>query len=419
MKPDHPPSLGMVLKGYPRISETFISNEILLLEQAGFRIHIISMRQPRENFSHSSVRQIRAKVDYLPEAILPALPQLVYHNLLLALDRPRRYGKAIRLAFKRFLRTRKSATIKHLLQAGLVVHKVLPRSGVIHLHAHFAHSPTSVAMFTSILGSLPFSFTGHAKDIYTSNPIQIAEKIHEASFVVTCTEYNKDFLQKLAPRRKADIHRIYHGIDTRLFNSRSAKRDPRPPYRLLTVARLTRKKGLPTVLRALKLLQDQGIEFQHTLIGDGDDRHQVLELITELGLSSQCRWLGTLPHEEVLAHYERADLFVLGSEISANGDRDGIPNVLMESMAMGVPVVATRVSAIPELIDHGATGLLVKPKSPQAMATAMLRMLTDADLRQSVTDNGKERIAREFDSRRHIDMLSRLVGRALDHAPQA
>ena len=151
------PVLGMILKGYPRISETFISNEILLLENLGFAVHLFSMRRPRENFSHESVKEIRAKVDYLPETLIKPLPRLLYHNLLLAAKKPVVYARALKAAYRRFLRTHKSATIKHLLQAGYLAHRFLPTSGVTHLHAHFAHSPTSVAMFTSHLTGLPLS----------------------------------------------------------------------------------------------------------------------------------------------------------------------------------------------------------------------------------------------------------------------
>jgi glycosyltransferase involved in cell wall biosynthesis len=237
--------------------------------------------------------------------------------------------------------------------------------------------------------------------------------------VVTCTGYNKAYLEKLAPLRKKAIHRIYHGIDTDLFGNHSARAGPEPPYRLLTVARLTQKKGLPTVYRALKQLMEEGIDFRHTLIGDGDDRAQILRLVADLDLSERCRWLGTLPHETVLQHYREADLFVLGCEISDNGDRDGIPNVLMESMAMGVPVVATTVSAIPELVENRVTGLLAAPQSPSALARAMLTMLTDSDLRRAVTCSAKRRIQQDFDNRRLIGNLSRLVQSALDPAPDA
>ena len=407
MRPSSVPVLGMILKGYPRISETFISNEIRLLEKLGFAIHIFSMRQPRENFTHESVKKIKAPVDYLPETLIKPLPRLVCHNLCLAAKKPQEYKAALKTAYRRFLRTRKSATIKHLLQAGYLAHRFLAKTRVTHLHAHFAHSPTSVAMFTSQLTGLPFSFTAHAKDIYTSDSRQLREKIRLGRFVVTCTDYNRQHLMNLSDGQATEIHRIYHGIDIELFSNNLPKSTPcTPPYRILTIARLTAKKGLPTVYKALKILLDKGLNFEHTLIGDGEDRAIILQLIERLKLNSVTEWLGTRPHHVVLEHYRTADLFVLGCEVASNGDRDGIPNVLMESMAMGVPVVATDISAIPELVKDGETGLLTPASRPDKLAEAMQRMLTDTEMRNRVIPAAKERVAQNFDNKRLIEDLA-------------
>jgi glycosyltransferase involved in cell wall biosynthesis len=401
------PLLGMILKGYPRISETFISNEILLLEKLGFDIHLFSMRRGRENFAHKSVQQIRARVDYLPETLLAPLPKFLYHNVQLAVKKPKIYAKALQTAFSRFIRTRKSATIKHLFQAGYLVHRLLPNRPVAHLHAHFAHSPTSVAMFSSQLSGLPFSFTAHAKDIYTSDPRQLREKLTLAKFVVTCTQYNRQHLLELSDGIPVSIHCIYHGIDTELFmEKRKSQPTSQAPYQILTVARITAKKGLSTVYKALKLLGDRGICIQHTLIGDGEEREKILMLINDLGLTSATRWRGTQPHEAVLDHYQKADLFVLGCEVAPNGDRDGIPNVLLESMAMGVPVVATHVSAIPELVETEKTGLLVPPGRPEKLAEAMLRMLKDENLRSRIIPAARQRVVRNFDNKRLVRDLA-------------
>ncbi len=405
---DARPVLGMILKGYPRISETFISNEILLLEGLGFAIRIFSMRRPRESFSHASVKRIRAAADYLPQELLRSLAPLVLHNLRLALRRPRAYRQALAVALARLRRTRKAATLKHLLQAGYLVERLLPGTGVAHLHAHFAHSPASVAMFASRLSGLPFSFTAHAKDIYTSDPSQLREKIGLARFVVTCTEYNRDHLLRIgrggrygAPVR-TPVYRVYHGIDPGLFRAGAGEpAERRPgPRRILTVARIIAKKGLPTVYHALRRLRDQGLAFRHTLIGDGDPRErQALEgLARRRGIDDVVERLGTQPHEVVLDHYRRADLFVLGCRVAANGDRDGIPNVLAESMAMGVPVVATRVSAIPELVEDGVSGLLVPPGEPGPLAAAMARLLGDPALRHRVIAAARQRVVRDFDN---------------------
>ena len=398
----------MVLKGYPRISETFISNEILLLESLGFSIHIISMREPRESFTHADVGKIKAEVQYLPSTILGHLIPLGYHNLMLALKRPGVYFKALKTAAARWRRTKTSATIKHLLQAGYLVHHCLPGKHIIHFQAHFAHSPTSVAMFAGILSGIPFSFFAHAKDIYTSDPRQLKEKMDLARFVVTCTRYNQNYLNSLAGNGKTPVFCVYHGINPNYFSPRTRPVLCTPPYKILTVARMTEKKGLDIVYQALAILRDKGVKFQHTLIGEGADNEKIVRLIKTLGLESVTTLAGTLPHEAVIDYYAEADLFVLGCKIAANGDRDGIPNVMAESMAMNVPVVAPDVSGIPEFLEDGVTGKMVAPDDPPALARAMETLLTDEALRQSVIPEARKRIVRDFNNTELIHDLARI-----------
>jgi len=407
--PEARPVLGYILKGYPRISETFISNEILLLEELGFSLSLFSMRQPRESVTHRSVTEIKARAAYLPETLIPHLPRLLYHNALLASSRPDGYRRAFRLMVRRLRRSRTSATLRHLLQAGYLVRALLPGTGVGHLHAHFAHSPASVALFASELSGLPFSFTAHAKDIHISDPAQLREKLQLARFVVTCTERNREYLAELAPPT-TPIHCIYHGINVELFTRGAAQRQPRPPFRILSVARLVEKKGLPTVFRALRLLLDQGHPIRYCLIGDGEERRPILASLERIGVGQVTEWLGTQPHEVVLEEYRKADLFVLGCQVARNGDRDGLPNVFLESMAMGVPVVATKVWAIPELVEDGRSGLLVPPEEPQAMAAAIVRLLTDMTLRRRIIAEAYDRVRNEFDNRRLIGKLGALFG---------
>jgi glycosyltransferase involved in cell wall biosynthesis len=262
-------------------------------------------------------------------------------------------------------------------------------------------------MFTSMLTSLPFSFTAHAKDIYTSNPGQLREKITMAKFVVTCTEYNRRFLQSLVPQA-TPIQCVYHGIDADFFTAPLESREPSEPYQVLSIARFVEKKGLPTVFRALRHLIDRGHPLRYTLIGDGEERESLLGLLRRLKLNDICDWLGSLPHERVLHYYRKADLFVLGCKVADNGDRDGIPNVFLESMAMGVPVLTTGVSAIPELVTDGLTGLLVPPGQPEAMAEGMTRLLYDRDLRHRIIVAARQRVMKDFDNRKLILDLAAL-----------
>ena len=406
----HPtPTLAYILKGYPRISETFISNEILLLERLGFTMRLFPMRQPRESFSHASVGEIKARVDYLPTELLPDFFRLLRPNIFLAAKKPKQFKETLRTAAQGVSHGKGLATLKHLLQAGyLTNHHLENDPNIAQLHGHFAHSPTSVTMFASLLSGIPFSFTAHAKDIYTSDKEKIRKKIAQAKFVVTCTRHNKEYLQAIAGNCPTPIYCIYHGIDLNLFRQTEPRLKTHNPFKILTVARMTQKKGLPTIYQALAGLHKKDIQFQHTLIGDGDDREKILALISSLGLQNHCKWIGTQTHEEVLRQFKDSDLFVLGCEIADNGDRDGIPNVLVESLAMGVPAISTNVSAIPEILIDGKTGITVPPSQPEQLEKAMLSIFTDQKLRMRLIAGGQERVKETFDNSHWIQKLAEI-----------
>ena len=369
-------------------------------------MRLFPMRHPRESFCHDSVKQIRAQVDYLPTELLLEFPRLLLPNIFLAVKRPKLFQQGLQLANVRYKRTGKLATFKHLLQAGFLTNThLLGNTEIAHLHGHFAHSPTSVTMFASLLSQKPFSFTAHAKDIYTSNPDQLREKIRLAEFVVTCTEYNKRYLEDIAQGLETPIHCIYHGIDLALFSPQTNHSQCTAPYKLLTVARMTEKKGLPTLYNALHMLREQNFQFTHTLIGDGDDREKILQLIEDLELTDCCHWLGTRTHTEVLKQFEQSDLFVLACEIAANGDRDGIPNVLVEALAMGVPALSTTVSAVPEILLHNTSGITVAPGDAGIMAKAIENILTDRKLRETIIQGGRKHTSNNFDNRTLVAQL--------------
>lgn len=415
-QPPPTPTLAYILKGYPRISETFISNEILLLEKLGFTMRLFSMRRPREDFSHASVKEIKARVDYLPTELLVDFFRLLRPNIFLAAKKTKQFRETLGIAAQGISKGKELATLKHLLQAGYLTYNHLEKDpSIAQLHGHFAHSPTSVTMFASLLSGIPFSFTAHAKDIYTSDKEKLRRKIARAQFVVTCTRHNKEYLDALAndcpTPISTPIYCIYHGIDTALFRQSEVSCATHNPFKILTVARMTQKKGLATIYQALAGLHAKGIRFQHTLIGDGDDREKILALIAELGLKEHCRWIGSRTHEEVLLHFKASDLFVLGCEIAENGDRDGIPNVLVESLAMGVPALSSNVSAIPEILIDGKTGMTVPPSQPEQLEKAMLRILTDEQLRRQLIAGGQELVKDTFDNRRWIEKLADIFRR--------
>ena len=404
------PVLVMVLKGYPRLSETFIANEIALLESLGFRVRIVSMRDPREALRHAAIYRIKAPVTYLPDRILPALGELLYENVRAALDSPAGYARAFGRMLRHLAATRRSATLKHLLQAGFLCRRALAPGENVHLHAHFAHSPTSVALYAGLIQGLPVSFTGHAKDVWTQASDKLAEKIGKVAFVVTCTQANAAYLRRLAPNG-TPVFAVYHGIDLKLFSDAHAAPEAGPPWRVLSVARLTAKKGLDTVLDALGRLAGEGVAFAYDLVGAGEDREALAAQARRLGIADRVTFHGALPHEAVLGLYRRAHVFVLGCRVLANGDRDGVPNVLVEAMAMGVPVAATDVSALPELARNGETALTCPPDDPAALAAAVRRLLEDAALRGRLIASAKAAVARDFDNTANTRALAAVFAR--------
>jgi glycosyltransferase involved in cell wall biosynthesis len=408
------PCLGMILKGYPRISESFISTEILLLESLGLPIEIYSLRQPREDFTHDHVKQINARASYLPEYVWPNLRMLLRSNGALWNRLGPHYPRCFSTAISRAWERRRTATLRHFLQAGHLAATRLLDSPVRHLHAHFCHTPTSVALFASDLTSIPFSFTAHAKDIYTSEPDQLLRKIERARFVVTCTRYNARYLTELARGHgcTTPIHTIYHGIDLDLF-SYGTHPLAVPPHHILSVGRLVAKKGWDDLLRALKILDQKGLDFLFTHIGSGEEEAEVRGIVSRLQLDSRVRMLGTLPHNAVVAHYRRSHCLALACKVASNGDRDGIPNVLVEAMAVGLPVVSTRVSAIPELVEDGVTGTLVEPERPELLATAIQRALLQPQTLGDLVRAGRARVEQEFDNRRCVQRLHQLLKAAL------
>ena len=405
----------MILKGYPRISESFISSEILLLESLGIPMEIYSLRQPRESFSHDHVKKIKAGVTYIPEYILSGFKVLFRSNSKLFRELGPRYAKCLAGAVGRAIARRKPATIRHFLQAGHLVRTKLSDPGIRHIHAHFSHTPASVAFFASELTGLPFSFTAHAKDIYTSEPEQLARKIHRAGFVVTCTRYNAKYLSAVAGNGscRTPIHTIYHGIDTDYFSFASPSA-PALPFQILSVGRLVPKKGYDDLLKALAILERSGVDFRFTHIGGGELAGEIEREVRELGLEGKAAFLGTLPHDRVISQYRSAHCFVLACKTAENGDRDGIPNVLVEAMASGLPVISTRISAIPELIEDGITGTLVPPENPEAMAAAIRTVLFDAEGNKLRSAKARERVEKDFDSKKCVLKLHALFRQALD-----
>ncbi len=387
-----PGRIAFVVKGYPRLSESFIAQEILALERLGLDIAIVSLRHPTDAERHPMIDQIRAPVSYLPE-YLHSEPGRVWRAWR-ALRRSPGYRAARRAWWRDFRRDRTANRGRRLGQALVLAHELGPT--VTHLHAHFLHTPASVARYAAILTGLPWTASAHAKDIWTTPDWEKAEKLADCRWLVTCTRANAEHLARLAPPGRVEL--VYHGLDPARFD-----RAPEPPgtdgsatVRVLTVGRAVAKKGYDDLLEALTRLPAD-LDWRLVHVGGGPLLDGLKRRAAAAGLAPRIRWLGPLAERALLAQYRQADLFVLPACIAEDGDRDGLPNVLLEAQSQGLACVATRVSAIPELIEHGVTGLLVAERDPAALAAAIDALAGDPERRRRLAEAGRRRVRRDFD----------------------
>jgi len=410
--------IAYLLKTFPKLSETFILNEILELERQGVELRIFSLREPSETKMHAEAADVKAEVTYLryvsPQAALNRIPFERYAQRLqrsndrwsVFLRRPARYLKTL------LFRLRFSGRRRHFEQA-LGLARELITGEFTHIHAHFANEPTSVAHLAHHLTGCPFSFTAHAKDIYLSDRADLATKMAAAEFIITCTAYNRNYLAEIAPPN-APIHVCYHGVDLSRFSRELEVHRVASGERqqILSVGRFCEKKGFPYLLRACYLLKQGGRSFVCRIIGFGPLQEELEKLIDALELRDCVVLAGKMTQDKLIDEYRRADLFVLPCLVTDDGDRDGIPNVLVEAMAMRLPVVSTPVSGITELVDHMQNGLLTTEKDAESLAAAIERLLQDAELRWRLGANGRQKVMEVFSLDRSTAKVRDLLLRA-------
>lgn len=393
------PSLrvGYLVKTFPKISETFILREVLALEKAGVELEIFALHRPEEKKIHALAGRVRARVKYIPTRLLEQPLVMLWSQLLLLLTHPVGYWCAVRFAL------RHQAKIKEILQAGCLAWS-LRRAKIEHLHVHFINEPASVAELVQLMTGMVLSITAHAKDIYLSPRSELARKMKRAKFVVTCNDYNREFLQQAAPDGPP-VLRIYHGLDAELFSDDGLDREGAQAPMILSVGRLREKKGFPILLAACHLLKIAGRRFRCVIAGYGPLQDELERQIEKFGLQGNVALTGMLTQDEVIALYKRATLFVLPCQITEDGDRDGIPNVLIEAMAMELPVVTTRVAGIPELVDHERNGLLVQSEDPVSLTAAITRLLDRPHLRSDLGTRARRTVLQHFCAERNALLL--------------
>ncbi len=398
--------VAFVLKGYPRLSETFIAQEIRSLERRGLKLRLFSLRHPTDKKTHPITAEIKAPVVYLPE-YLHHEPFRVLHAWWQC--RKRKNYSAIKAIWQRdFERDNTRNRVRRFGQA-LVLANELP-SDVTALHFHFLHTPASVTRYAAMLLDLPFTGSAHAKDIWTIPEWEKVEKLDDIKWLTTCTSSGADHLRSLSSDTAGKVHLDYHGLDLQRFPSPNRYTADNAdvsdqPVRILSVGRAVEKKGYGDLLKALQALPKE-LDWSFHHIGGGPLLSNLREEAENLGIAGRITWHGAQSQEDVLNSLREADIFVLASKIAGDGDRDGLPNVLMEAQSQQVAVVSTSVSAIPELIADGETGLLVPPDDPPALSQALDKLITDRTLRQKLALAGEVRVREQFDATNCINEMA-------------
>ncbi|WP_170332999.1 glycosyltransferase family 4 protein [Ruegeria arenilitoris] len=389
------PKLAVLVKGWPRLSETFIAQELVALQEAGHSFDIWSLRHPTDVKRHPLHDRFRGQVRYLPEYLYEE-PQRVWASRRLAQTLPG-YAEAYRIWRADLRRDPTHNRIRRFGQA-CVLAAELPEATRV-MYAHFMHTPSSVARYAAIMRDLPWSFSAHAKDIWTSPDWEKTEKLqartHGAAFGATCTAIGADHLRSLADD-PARVDLIYHGLDLARFPAPPVRtqRSPDAPFQMLSVGRLVEKKGFDRLIDAFAMLPD-ALDWRWTHIGGGTLGDTLRARAEAAGVSHRITWKGACDQPEVIAAMRVSDLFVLPSRIAADGDRDGLPNVLMEAASQLLPILSTPVSAIPEFIESGKHGML-SDDDPAALASAITDMATAPEHTESMANSAYDRLIDEF-----------------------
>ncbi|MBL4751199.1 MAG: glycosyltransferase family 4 protein [Amylibacter sp.] len=389
------PTLAVVVKGWPRLSETFIAQELLALQDKGLQFEIWSLRFPTDKKTHPLHQKITASVKYLPE-YLHQEPKRVWRAWRTARKLPG-FKAAYAMWRKDFARDKTRNRIRRFGQA-CVLATELPQS-ISGLYAHFMHTPSSVARYAAIMRGMDWGFSAHAKDIWTSPEWEKREKLnpttHGAAFGVTCTAYGAQHLRGLADTPKR-IDLVYHGLDLSRFPAPPDRpvKAPNAALQFLSVGRLVQKKGFDRLITALAILP-KDMQWHWVHIGGGDLKDTLQEQAKKAGVADRITWRGACNQPEVITAMQSADIFILPSRIADDGDRDGLPNVLMEAASQKLPIISTDVSAIPEFIDTGSHGLLVQD-DPTELAAAIIDMALHPEKRAGFADAAFMRLTTDF-----------------------
>ena len=380
---------------FPQLSETFILNEIVQLMKYGVHVFVFSRGKPRGNIQHAKAKELSSQTCYLSEDDVSQLRKVWLH-LYFLLTSPIRYLRTFLFSYRK----KHSGTFWYFKQS-VIYAREIKRVGAQHIHSHYAASTaTKYAMLVSMLTGIPYTFTAHGwYDIFTYPPKDFYDRVEKSKGVVTASFFNRDHISRSFQVPLNKIHVVRYFVDISFFNSEI---DVEKGNIILTVARLHPVKGLQYLIEACDILRKIGLKFNCIIVGDGSERRNLASLINLLELNDSVILAGPKTQEEVINYYHKAKIFVLPSLT------EGLPVVLIEAMACKVPVIATRICGIPELVEDGVNGFLVPPKDPQKLADAIEILLKDPELCRKFGEEGRRKVEREFNLEKQVRKLIEL-----------
>lgn len=382
----HPENIrvGYVLKRYPRYSETFVVNEILAHEAAGLEIEIFALRPFNDTHFQDAIGKVKAPANYLPSKI-PTSSNFWAELVKAGEDVPNLWAS---------LEGAKKETALDVYQAFLLAREVHLRN-ISLLHAHFADVATSVARLAARFARIPYTFTAHAKDIFHEkvDPVDLRRKLNDAAAVITVSDYNLKYLRTKYGLSTQRLQRIYNGLEIEKFPYREPDHRPR---RIVSAGRLVEKKGFKDLIDACAILEHRGCNFHCQIIGTGPLEAELRKQIEQLGIEPLVDLVGPLPRDQLIESVHNAAVFSAPCVIGEDGDRDGLPTVLLEAMALGTPCVSTEVTGIPEVLQNGETGFMIPQHDPVSLAAALEELLSNPSLRVQLAMKARQRIEKDF-----------------------
>lgn len=392
--------VGYVVKRYPRYSETFIVNEILAHEAAGTEVEIFSLLHPDDGHFQDAISRVRAPVTYLPAKGLKA------QDLWSAFED----ALGILPGLWDSMEAARGEDVRYVYQAVVLAREARLR-GIGHLHAHFATASATVARLAARFAGMPYTFTAHAKDIFHESVRHedLRRKLEDAAGAITVSDYNLRYLRETFGMAADGVRRIYNGLELERFPY--SPPDERPPV-IVAVGRLVEKKGFADLIEACSILERDGLDFRCRIIGTGEQEPALRMGISRLGLRDRVELLGPRPQRELVERVRDAAVFAAPCVVGGDGNRDGLPTVLLEAMALGTPCVSTDVTGIPEVLRDGKTGLMVPQHDPAALASAVGRLLGDRTLRTRLAGRARRLIEARFDVHRNAALLREVFSEA-------